>query len=150
MIREQGVVVSLDDGSVWVSIQRHNTCQSCSAKSFCGTSVIAKLMGGEPRKIKVPNTINAAIGERVLITIPETHLLKSALFVYMLPLLAMLLGAVLLDSGFSGWPVGEFASVLGGVLGLLVGFMTVSYCAHRVQKPPKLGLAITSVNTSQQ
>jgi len=140
MITERGKVSSLSDGFAIVSVLRDDSCHACPAKTACGTSAIGKFLGQKHNTIKIPNTIDAKPGDRVVVSIPEAGLVKSALLVYASPLLAMLLGAMSMDAWFDS----ELASTLGGIAGLLAGFIVVSRFARTMFKSPTFGASIAA------
>ena len=141
MITERGIVTSLNGDLVVVSLQRRDTCHACSVRTVCGTSAIGKFLGQKHNSVTIQNSIGAQPGDQVVITIPEKGLLISALLVYVLPLLAMLIGAMIMGAWFDS----EFAATLGGVSGLLAGFVVVSRTARSWRKSPTIGAAIEAV-----
>jgi sigma-E factor negative regulatory protein RseC len=141
MLTERGMVTSLNGDFAIVSLQRSNTCHACSARNACGTSAIGKFLGQKHNSVTIQNSIGAQPGDQVSITIPEEGLLKSALLVYILPLLAMMVGAMVSDAWFDS----EFASSLGGLSGLLAGFMVVSRTARNLGDSPTIVAAIRAV-----
>ncbi len=94
IIEEAGRVVALEADSVWVVTQRRSTCSSCSANKACGTGILARAFSAERQiKIKVPNSVDARIGDDVILGIDDRVMLRGALLMYLLPLLALLFGA---------------------------------------------------------
>lgn len=87
----EGIVVEVDGEIVKVRIKRHGECDHCGACAGDLASLLeARCEGG------------ASVGDRVLVTFPETAGLKSAFVVYMLPLLA----------AAAGWGAGLFLTRL--------------------------------------
>lgn len=141
MITERGIVTSLNRDFVTVSLQRSDTCHACSARTMCGTSAIGNFLGQKHNSVTIRNSIGAEPGEQVVVSIPETGLLKTALLMYILPLLAMLVGAMIMGAWFDS----EFAAVIGGVSGLLAGFVFVSRTARTWSESPTFAAAIEVV-----
>ncbi len=122
MIEALGKVVGLDGGSVWVETERQSSCGSCSAKG-CGTGALARVIGARSQRVKVANGLGAREGDTVVIGIPEDALVRGSLAVYIVPLLAMLAGALLGEALAPQWPVaeGEALTLLGAIGGFLFG-----------------------------
>lgn len=117
MIEETGRVVAVEEGAVWVETIRQSACQSCSAKAGCGHSALSKL-GSKTAHIRASASQPFAVGDDVIIGIPESLVVTSSLLAYMMPLVIALAGALLADhfTGSDGW------AALAGAAGLGVGF----------------------------
>ena len=126
MLEAEGVIVKIGQEGVFVETSRVSACGSCSSKEGCGTSTLSQLLGSKSSSFKVLNPIGAALGERVVIGMEETALLKSSLLVYLVPLAFLMAGAIL-----GGWlaPVNlKDAYAIGGVLiGLVLGFVALKW-----------------------
>lgn len=119
MICESGRVVSIESDWVWVETHQTTSCQSCSAKSGCGQSLINSVFSGKRHYIKVAaNGIKDTVHlhDEVEIAIPEHVMLKGSFIMYLLPLVFLIAGAV----------VGEHFTVgkgdLGAISGAIAGF----------------------------
>ena len=90
MIEEQGRVVALEAGAVWVQTIRQSTCQSCSAKAGCGQGLMQRLGVGQQHGYVRCLTDDASlqVDDDVVIGVPEDAVVKSSMLVYLLPLLA--------------------------------------------------------------
>lgn len=98
MIEEQGRVVAVEDGAVWVETLRRSTCSGCSANSGCGQGLMEKLGVGQRRGyVRALSDLQLAVGDGVTIGIREDLVLRSALRVYLLPLLGLFAGAMLAE-----------------------------------------------------
>jgi sigma-E factor negative regulatory protein RseC len=95
MIKEKAQVVAVEGEYALVQTLRRSTCNGCAANQSCGTSVLSKVLGQRYARMRVLNTPRANVGDTVLIALGESGLLKSALVVYCLPLLAIVLFVVL-------------------------------------------------------
>jgi sigma-E factor negative regulatory protein RseC len=122
MLKETGRVVAIEADSLWVETIRQSTCGSCSAQKACGHGLMNKVASGKACHLRVPLSVEQrgqyALGDQVELAIPEHVLVKSALLVYLLPLLLMLLGAALP----SLWVSADSWAVLGAFAGLAAGF----------------------------
>jgi sigma-E factor negative regulatory protein RseC len=123
MIKESGQVVQLEGDLAWVETAVTSTCQTCSAKSNCGTSSIASAMSSKTVINKVQNHLQAEIGDRVEIGVPEDSLVKGAFLVYILPLILALTFASLSQLWLIEFiDVAEWGVMLGALLGGYLGF----------------------------
>ncbi|WP_288373165.1 SoxR reducing system RseC family protein, partial [uncultured Marinobacter sp.] len=94
MITETGKVVALKGDRAWVQTIRTSACQSCSARSGCGQRALASVSGGRANQILVANTVDARVGDEVVIGVDEQSVLTASLAVYGLPLVLMVLGSI--------------------------------------------------------
>ncbi|MGH1371814.1 MAG: SoxR reducing system RseC family protein [Cellvibrionaceae bacterium] len=124
MITESGRIVSIDSDSLWVETIQRSTCESCSAQKGCGQSMVAK-WSGNTNLIRVLLNGRAAHEfkpqECVTIGIPERVVANGSLFVYMTPLIGMLV-ALLLGNGLD---MGELGSMVLAAFGFGVGALVV-------------------------
>ena len=125
MIEEQGEIIRTEGEFAWVRTQRKSTCGQCSAQKGCGTSVFSKVLGNKLVEFKAINKIAASAGDQVILGLHESVLIKSAAMMYILPLLAMFLFAML--ATYIGQSFGNELSQAGislfAMLGLLAGFI---------------------------
>ena len=113
-MKEQGVVVNAKNNNyIEVRIGRNSACASCGK---CGMTENQKHVD-----FLVENTQNAAVGDTVLVEIPETNAAPLAFVGYILPLIPAL---ALLFLGI-GLKLPDWASLLMFVGGLVAGFAIV-------------------------
>ena len=127
MLTEQGRVIALERGAVWVETVRKSTCGSCSAKPGCGHSVLAELTS-KAGVIRVRDTASVradtlSVGQQVEIAIPEAVILRGSLMVYLLPLVLGLMGALFLSNVVQA--SSDLPAIVGFIFGLTLGFATV-------------------------
>lgn len=135
MLEESGQVVDLDGGFAWVESERRSTCGSCTARTGCGTGVIAKVLGRKRIRLRAVNRIDAAIGDHVVIGIAETGVVRGSLAVYAAPLAALLGGAIV------GQLVGlyllktatDLPSIAGAAGGFVIGLVWLGRFSRTTQ-----------------
>lgn len=135
MIEETGRVVALEEGAVWVETLRKSTCSSCSANAGCGQGLMDKLGVGQQRGfVRVLSDLQLALDDVVVIGIREDLLLRSALLVYLLPVLGLLSAALLASSqGLAeGWVI------LCAMAGLAGCWLVVRWHCQRSENDPEL------------
>lgn len=121
MIEEFAVITKRVDGHAMLEIERRTACGLCGQKRGCGNATWGKLLGHNRHEFVAENAINANVGDSVVVGIDERVILSSVFYLYIVPLLTMLLGAVLADVLYDN----EFYVILAAALGLLLGFVWV-------------------------
>lgn len=121
MIEEFAVITKRVDDHVMLEIERRTACGLCGQKRGCGNATWGKLLGHTSQEFAAENAINANVGDSVVVGIDERVVLSSVFFLYVVPLLTMLAGAVLADVLLNN----EFYVILSAALGLLLGFAWV-------------------------
>ncbi len=100
--------------------QPRSACGGCG-NAACGSHALAQWLGSRPNRFQVENRLGVTVGERVVVGLAEGRLLTAALWIYLLPLLLMVGGAVFASVfGFS-----EAGSALAAVAGLSGGLLLV-------------------------
>ncbi len=121
MIEEFAVITKRVDDHVMLEIERRTACGLCGQKRGCGNATWGKLLGHKSHEFAAENAINAEVGDSVVVGIDERVMLSSVFYLYVVPLLAMLIGAILADVLFNN----EFYVILAAALGLLLSFIWV-------------------------
>lgn len=123
MIEETGRVVDVCDRYAWITTEPRTGCNSCSVRGGCGTRVLAKVLGRRNAPVRVINTIGVAAGDRVVIGISESGLVRGSLAVYCVPLAGLFAGAVAssyLFAVIASVPA-DLASIPGAAAGFAAG-----------------------------
>ena len=97
MIEEQARVIAIDNDQLVLEAQTKTTCSGCEVKQGCGTSVLSRWVGRKFTRFRAPNTVNASVGDEVVVGLEETAMLEGSVFVYLMPLLAMIAFSLLAD-----------------------------------------------------
>lgn len=119
MIEEVARVLSVDNDSVTVEVEKTSGCSSCNAKGACGTSSLAGFFNFKAPALTVKNTLNAKVGDSVLLALPEQTLLAGSFLLYIVPLLGMILFAGL--ASFFQLSDTELPQIVFGLFGLVFG-----------------------------
>ncbi|MEW8053052.1 MAG: SoxR reducing system RseC family protein [Candidatus Thiodiazotropha sp.] len=138
MIEESATVISADDGYAVVETQQSPACGACANASGCSTSVLSGLFKRRHNRLRVSNPIDAKPGQQVIIGLQENTLLKVSLLAYLLPLVSMFLVAILMQAVATHfmWQLGELPQVVGGLLGLITGFILLRQLAVQKRDEP--------------
>jgi len=127
MIEETAIVVDIKNGKLLLETQRQSVCQSCSVKSGCGTSTIAKVVGNRSSQFVVDKIMDVQIGDQVIVAIEENALVQGSLLIYLLPIIVMLVFGLMAELMFAT----ELFTILSSVLGLLVSVVAVRVVLSR-------------------
>lgn len=120
MIEETVQILDIEKDSLWVEGVQRSACQSCSAQSGCGQSLLAKftlrpvrlqisLDGRDPQAFHVGQSVTIGIADHVVV--------RGSLLIYLLPLV-MLLPGIWLGERFFG---NDLAAIGCGLLALFGG-----------------------------
>lgn len=121
MIEEYAIVVEKKDTQATLEIERRTACGLCGQKRGCGNATWGKLLGHNSNSFTAENPLNATVGDSVVVGIDEHAVLHSAFYLYVVPLIGLLMGTVLSDYFFSN----QLYVVFGATLGLVMGFLWV-------------------------
>jgi len=127
-LRENGVVIKIEDGFAYVQTTRTTGCSGCSSESGCGTSALAKLFTRESKEpLKVRKTIDCEVGDKVELLLDESRLLKHSFMAYGLPLIGLFLVAIIASEAAqvlyqTTESTTELVAILGAVVGMYGGW----------------------------
>lgn len=107
-LEEIGHVVETINGKAKIRIQRHASCAKCGACSM-GNNLMVEL--------ELENTLGARTGQYVVVKLENASLLRAAVWVYILPLVMMILGYWLGENAARWWGAKNIEA-----FGLLIGF----------------------------
>ncbi|HAS8424952.1 TPA: transcriptional regulator [Vibrio vulnificus] len=120
---------------VALSCEQQTSCSSCSSQKSCGTGVVSKAFGNKSLLWHLETQRRLYVGQVVEIGIPEQSLLQSAMLVYLLPIVAMLLGALFGHLVLSPWlEMGEGAVVLTSMLFAFIGILLAKKLAQPLEQ----------------
>jgi len=130
VIEERALVLSVQGNLARVKTQRQSACNACELQSSCGQSLISKMASGHGIEMSVENRLSAQSGDVVLLAIPEEGLMKASVIMFLIPLLAMVVFALVAKSFFV---LSDPWVALVGLVGLLVGFLWARIFSRRFQ-----------------
>lgn len=130
MLATRAIVISVDGKQAVVESLEGGGCGKCDSANGCGSSKLSQLFCSEPRRFRVRNEANAQVGATVQITLEDGVLLRGAALIYFMPLVLLFVGAML-GSQAAGEMNRDAFAALGGVAGLLTGFVLVKIYSGR-------------------
>lgn len=123
LIEQFAKVVAIDNDKVWLTTNRESSCSGCRLKQGCGTGLLENHVGNKFSNITVQTQQQVKLEQQVTVAIYETRLLQGALFVYMVPLLMLLLFAMITRY----LTASNELEIIFGLLGLITGFVLVKF-----------------------
>ena len=142
MAQKTGRVSSIEkDGWAMVVTEKGDACNNCESAQFCHSLADCSRM-----ETRVLNRANARVGDRVTISLSSSSVFKSAMILYILPTLSLILGAII-GSGLHNYlGIGETgAAILFGFAGLILGFTIAGLISKRQTAGSKLTPVITRI-----
>lgn len=114
MNQEWVTVNQVEADGIWVESLQRSACDSCNARSGCGQRTLSQL--GRPIRLWIATDASFSVGQQVQVELPNGGLALSALMLYGLPLLMLILAALL------GQTLGnDILAAVIGLAGLAVG-----------------------------
>jgi sigma-E factor negative regulatory protein RseC len=119
---------------VELSCEQQTSCSSCSSQKSCGTGIVSKAVGSKSLYWHLKTSKSVKVGQVVEIGLPEKSLLQSAAIVYIVPLIALVLGALfahLLIAPTFG--LGEGVVILSSAIFTVMGIYLAKRLATRLE-----------------
>lgn len=127
MIEESGTVLATEQGYAEVETIRTSSCTACRARHACGHHAIAQVSASNRMRMRAIDPLQVSVGQKVVIGIPEDTLLQASLWMYMVPLLGLVLGAVLPVL----WAGGSLSFLLLSLMGFIAG---LGFAKHKAKQ----------------
>lgn len=107
-MRELGEIIAIDGNQLMVRTQLKHGCSGCSQRSTCGAGLLSKAFPQRRGEFRVAAEGHFDVGDQVEIHLPDNALSGLALAMYLLPLIALITGALL-----GGWlfPAHELGAI---------------------------------------
>lgn len=135
MQQQEGIVIEVEGRNAKVKTSRHNDCENCGACP--GNSAIV---------VSAYSPIQVRPGQRVIVEVQEINMLKAAFVVYVMPLLAIILGAL------AGYGIADYLTIeglsfpiAGAMLSLLISIWYIKYYDYSSRTNEKMRPVITRI-----
>jgi len=119
VIEQTLTVTSVDGLTAYLRPEEKPSCEGCNGQ--CGSKIFSKLFGDKKPELAFVFEQPLSIGQKVKMALDDSHVLKSSLLVYLLPLLFAIgfaiFGAIFLSVS-EGWQI--LLAFTGGVFGFLL------------------------------
>jgi len=117
----EGIVIAVTDHTASVKASRHSDCENCGA-----------CPGDNALVMDARNLIGAKVGQKVLVKIAETNMLRAAFIVYIMPLLSAAIG-VWVGEKAAAYLNADFL-LTGQILGGIIAFASSIYLVWRYDR----------------
>lgn len=131
VIETRAVVISLDGNEALVESRQGGGCGRCDSENGCGSGKLSQLFSTQPRRFRVRNEANAQVGSEVLVTLTAGVLLRSAMLMYILPLVLLFAGAAMAGAVAQDAASADGYAGAGGLAGLVLGFVLAKWLSLR-------------------
>jgi sigma-E factor negative regulatory protein RseC len=131
VIETRAVVISLDGNEALVESRQGGGCGRCDSENGCGSGKLSQLFATQPRRFRVRNEANAEVGSEVLVTLTAGVLLRSAMLMYILPLVLLFAGAAVAGAVARDAASADGYAGAGGLAGLVLGFVLAKWLSLR-------------------
>ena len=143
MIEEVGSVVELRGRHLaMVLCQKSSLCEHCATSGACHIKD-----DGRARLVEAHNPLGATVGDRVRVAVSTRSFLQSSFLLYIVPLIALVIGAVigrLVGERLQGGPNPDLLSAIFGVF-FLIGSFLVIRVGSRAISPEAFRPQITAI-----
>ena len=129
MITEQAVVTRCDGKRVEVRLQRGSACGHCELSQGCGTGALGRLLGHRSKPLIIETRHELKPGDKLVLGLSESALVKASLTIYGLPLLGMIAAGL----PVAHYNMAEFLVALAAIAGFFVGIKLASYLSRRLE-----------------
>lgn len=135
-----GRVIKIENGQMLISMKRDSACGYCES---CAAGCESK-----EHIIKAKPRANFEVGDLVSIKVDSRKMLRGVMMVYLVPLLAFLLGIFVSNYIFSklSFKVQDFYSIIIGVVLLLISLVIVKAYDKKYSKGDNDLLIINKLN----
>ena len=131
MMQTRAVIIHLEGRDALVESTQGGGCGNCDSENGCGSGKLSQLFCSEPRRFRVRNDANAPVGTLVEVSLPDGVLLHSALLMYILPLVLLMVGAMAAAHWAPDDASADAYAASGGLAGLFSGFVLVKALSLR-------------------
>lgn len=130
MMKVWATVVSWQQGMALLHCDPQAACSSCATRSSCSMRTLQSTSEVAGHHLQLPSLQPLEPGQRVELGIAEGSLLRSAMLVYLTPLIGLLSGGIV-----SQWWLGsDLAAASGAILGGATAFWLARILARRLDE----------------
>lgn len=124
-------MISVENDKAVIEVKRQQGCHSCELNGVCGTGSLGRLLGLKQKPISVINHLSLKKGDKVLVTLPDSTLMLSALMVYIMPLCLMFFCAIGASIVFGDQ---DLVTIVAAITGLFSGLKMASLLSSHTFK----------------
>jgi sigma-E factor negative regulatory protein RseC len=137
-LETRAIVVRVDGPLAFVEGAKSGSCGQCNGKG-CGSAKLSQMLCSEPRQFQVDNTIGAAVGDEVMVSVADGTVLRGIALVYLLPLAMLVAGAAAGNAFTVEEALRDAYAAAGAALGLIAGFVLSRWLdARKSRRLPRI------------
>lgn len=125
MLEEKAVVIAVEGNRVELSTSIKSTCNGCEQQEGCGTGLLARYLAPKPENLTVQTDIPLSVGQKVVIAMAESALLKMAFISYIMPLLVMIFAV--LGTQSMQQDTNEGIAILVGMVSMAIYYIALKH-----------------------
>lgn len=147
MIEQTLTVVALKGHVAHLQAPQKPACEGCNGR--CGSQVFSKLFGTAKKTLPYKFDAPVAVGQKITLSLDDSHVVKHAFAVYMLPLLLSLIFALIASELLAFHEGGQILlAIAGGVCGFLIAKNWVKSLQHEIKviKIHPISLPLTQID----
>lgn len=133
MIWQSGTVRRDDAGETWLEFADPGACSRCSNGTGCGAALFSRLFSRPATRLKLDRGAQYHSGQRVRAGLDARWLVRAAVVMYLVPVVAFVGGAAGADRL---WPDSDALALASGLGAALVAVLGARYPARLVSRPP--------------
>jgi sigma-E factor negative regulatory protein RseC len=127
-VQAEATVLRVEAGRVEIAVAPRHACTACAEKAGCAS----KDAPPRTRTIWLASEMALTPGQKLAVAVPQDQVLRSALWMYGLPLAGFIAGLL------AGAVLGEKSALGGALIGLVAGFALASHQSRRWISPLRL------------
>ncbi len=120
MLVETGRVAKIVQGKVMVEVVKGTACAECHVGCACD-------LGKSVRTVEANDPLGVHVGQFVQVSIPNDSVLRASFVVYIIPLLALIVGTLVGQSVGKTFGIQNAFEILGGFGCLAISFLFVRF-----------------------
>jgi sigma-E factor negative regulatory protein RseC len=145
MVAEKGKIIAIEknNGESLAHIEyiSKSACSSCQNNDTCGVGVVSKSFSDKALQFTIPYSEEMAVDKFVELNINNNDLIKSAMLVYLVPLLFFITSALIAKQLYI---TNEAFIILIAISWAAVGFVTTHFVSKKLYPQKSINQLISS------
>lgn len=140
MLTDQGIVKSIHDKTLTIEAQVKSTCSGCNVRHSCGSGLVARAFASKSQVIQLASGGDFKPGDKVSFGVEPSAIVRASFWVYLVPIFACLLGAIVFSWVQHMTFDYEIVTILGSGLAGFVGFKIAQRTLSRAENAIQIHL----------
>ncbi len=122
MVEQHALVIAIQGQQAQVEIVRQKPCGICGQTKGCGVSIWGKLFAHQTGSFAIDNTLQAKVGDRVILAVEDGTVISIASLAYGMPLVMLLVGGIVGQQFVRLTNSNDVNALIGAVIGFVVAY----------------------------